>query len=675
MRAVPSGEIGHLGGLDGLRGLALTAVLVFHMWPERLPGGILGMPLFFALSGYLITRMLLAQHDAGTLSLKRFWGRRVRRLAPASLLTVTVVTVVWSLAGWWDTALRGDVLAGVAQVANWRQVATGDQYGVDEAASPLLHLWSLALEEQVYLLIPLLVLAAGGTRRAVWAFAALVGVGVVSTALHAGDATMMYYGTHVRAGEVASGALAAAMVHRFGAGRSMVGRASRRAQTWAGVLSVTFALGLLWAMRETSLSTAAYQRGGLLLAAIASSVVVAGAAACPPLARWLDVAPLAYLGQRSYGIYLFHWPLLVGLRRIWPGHAAPPWVVLVVSVLLAEMSLRWWETPIRQQRWRIAPVRLGLPAAAVLVVTALVLPTSAATTLDMAAAGRQLEVLAPPASRPVTPAPAPGVTPSSTPPPPANGSTPADAPPAEAAPVRWGIVGDSKALALALGLTTSQDPRVGLGAHLTGLGCPLGRGGRVRDGVGSLPYDAEPYCDWEANLAERVAVWGPVDVMLVYFGSWDVRQRQVDALGEGWTTFPDAAYEAWLAEEAEALERLILDGAATSVQWLTVWPDPGYGNEDRYAAYNEFVRRRAPDPSGCVGTIDLAGWLAVDDRGRWAMPDGAHTTWDPDGGTSRLVGEGFLIEAIRDAFTGSVTAGCGGAAPDRPPSPPPPGRG
>lgn len=638
-------EIGHLAGLDGLRGLAVTAVVVFHLWPQWLPAGFLGVSVFFTLSGYLITRLLLAEHEAGTASLGRFWARRVRRLAPASVATLVGVAVVWWSAGWWDATVRGDVLAGVAQVANWRQIATGDRYGVDEGASPLLHLWSLAVEEQVYVVVPLLVMAARTARRAAWVFALMLVVAAGATAVHAGDATVTYYGTHVRMGEVAAGALAAALVHGTRWARPLRGR---RSQIAVGGVVAAATTALLAAMVFTSLSTTAYSRGGLLLVAVASTMVVVGVVACAPLGRVVDVAPLRYVGQHSYGIYLVHWPVLVALRRTDLPTGVVPWVTVGLTLVLAAVSLRWWETPVRERRWGRVPVRVGVPVTATLVVAALALPAGSDVVVDVDEAQRRLDQLASPTSvaAPVTASP----------------TTAPDQPTTTAAPtprrVRWGILGDSKALALALGLASADDPRVDLGALVTGLGCPLGRGGRVRDGVGSAPYEPPPDCDWSQRLDSAVAERGSVDVMLVYFGSWDVRQRQVPALADDWSTFPDPAYEQWLADEADLLHRLVLDGVATTVQWLTVPADPAFGHDDRFAAYNDFARRRAQHPSGCVGVIDLAGWLATDERAAWALPDGIHTTWDPDGGTSRLIGEAFLLDAMVDAVTRAEAAGC-----------------
>jgi peptidoglycan/LPS O-acetylase OafA/YrhL len=648
--------MGHLVGLDGVRGLAVVAVVVFHVWPHRLPAGFLGVSLFFTLSGYLITRLLLAERHEGRLSLRAFWGRRLRRLAPASLATIGVVTAVWWAVGWWDDRVRGDVLAGVAQVANWRQIATGDRYGVDPAASPLLHLWSLAIEEQVYVVLPLLVWWVG-VRAAPWLFVGVTAVAVAGTVVHTGDVTVTYYATHVRVGEVALGALAAALVHMAG-GRTL----PRRAAAVGGAVVIASGVGLGVIMATTSLATPAYARGGLLAVAVLSTVVVAGVVAVPAVGRMVDMRPLRWLGARSYGIYLVHWPLLVGFARWGVAPWLLPWLTVAATLVVAEWSLRYLETPIRERRWRWPAVRLGVPVAAAIVVTAVWIPTPAQVLVDVEAAQRRIDELLPASTVPASTVPA---------------STVPATEPVPAAPrrTRWGVLGDSKALSLALGLAPADDPRVDLGAVVTGLGCPLGRGGRVRDSVASAPYVPLPECDWSARLDEAVAARGDVDVMLVYFGSWDVRQRQVEALGSRWVAFPDDDYQAWLQAEAAVLHDAVLGHVASTVQWMTVPTDPAFPHPERFAAFNDFVRGQAEHPSGCVGVIDLAAWFAVDDRGSWALRDGIHTTWEPDGGTSRLVGEAYLIDVIVERVRTAEAAGCRGAPPDRPLPTPLPDRG
>ena len=160
-------KIPYSAGIDGLRGLAVLAVLVFHAGPTGwLPGGFLGVSLFFTLSGYLITSLVLAEVEGtGHLSLARFWARRVRRLVPALLLMVLGVVVLARTIEL-PRSTRGELLGGLAYVANWRFLAAGTSYGATYAdQSPLLHFWSLAIEEQFYLVFPLLAVLAFSLKK------------------------------------------------------------------------------------------------------------------------------------------------------------------------------------------------------------------------------------------------------------------------------------------------------------------------------------------------------------------------------------------------------------------------------------------------------------------------------------------------------------------------------
>lgn len=387
----------HVRALDGLRGLAVLGVLAFHAEADWARGGFLGVSLFFTLSGFLITGLLLAEgHATHRVALGAFWARRARRLLPAALATVALVVVLVGLAG--DDAARrdlpGDVAATTGYVANWHQLAAGQSYGeLFEAPSPLLHTWSLSIEEQAYVVLPLLVVGAGavgagagatgaaGARRAVRRrVAAVLGalavasVGIGALGLVGGDRA--YYGTDARAAELLLGALLACAL----AGRRLDDpfrcAATGRLLRVAGPVALVAVL-LSWGLVDQR--SAWLARGGLAAHALVACVVIA-AALVPgaPLTRALGSRPLVAAGLVSYGLYLYHWPLFWWLSPERTGLDGPALLTvrLVATASLALASYRWLEQPIRAG-WRPRPpvATLAIGTTAVLVLAALAVPT------------------------------------------------------------------------------------------------------------------------------------------------------------------------------------------------------------------------------------------------------------------------------------------------------------
>ncbi|HEX7095115.1 MAG TPA: acyltransferase family protein [Acidimicrobiales bacterium] len=360
--------------LDGLRGVAVAAVVVYHVWPQWLPGGYLGVSVFFTLSGFLITTLLLEEwRRDGSVDARRFWARRARRLIPAAVVALALAVAITAVAG--DPhqlrEIDGDVTAAAAYVANWRFVALGAAYGVAYLEpSPLLHTWSLAIEEQFYLLLGLVafLLARRARTLAPWvAVVALIAIGSVASGLWIEAARgvaghdRIYFGTDTRAFELAAGMGLALLVHAHGA------PSSRRLH---GALSVvgTIALGgLVLAATQVDTRAAFVRQGGLWLIALASATTVAAVVRPGPLARLLSATPLVGLGVISYGVYLYHWPLLTLLDEERTHLDGVPLGLLqiAVSVALAALSYRYLEEPIRRQRWNVPITRLAPAAASV----------------------------------------------------------------------------------------------------------------------------------------------------------------------------------------------------------------------------------------------------------------------------------------------------------------------
>lgn len=397
MKTASSGRVTVMPALDGLRALAVLAVIGYHGAVGWLGGGYYGVDAFLVLSGFLITTLLVAEWDAsGGISLTAFWARRARRLIPALLLMLSgVAVVVGFFPGVLSTThLFSDALASIFYVANWHLAAEHASYfSAYQAQSPLLHTWTLAIEEQFYVLWPLVILAVAGSgpvarrlgtrSRKLGALLSLSVAGALASAawmahlVPAGDAdpSRAYYGTDTRAQGLLIGAALAIVCALWGPIRTAAGR---QALGLVGV-SGAIGIGLMWD-RVPETSSLAFH-GGFLLVSLACAAVVAAAARVPasPAGLVLGLRPLRYLGRISYGMYLWYWPVLLIMTGARTGVRGYPLLGLrlVVIVGIASASYRWVETPIRRgalSGWR---ARVALPAAAGTAALGMLVATSA----------------------------------------------------------------------------------------------------------------------------------------------------------------------------------------------------------------------------------------------------------------------------------------------------------
>jgi peptidoglycan/LPS O-acetylase OafA/YrhL len=344
-------------GLDGVRALAVLIVIGFHEGASGLPGGFLGVDIFFVLSGFLITDLLVARYDrTGRLDLAGFWTRRARRLLPALAVMLVVVTAAAAvIEPGQEASLRLALLAAGTYTSNWYQILHHVSYfaaaGQAGAPPPLDHLWSLAIEEQFYLVWPLIVwcvIARLATRRARVA-CALTGAAVSALVMTiqytpGGDPSAVYYGTDTHASALLIGA-ALALARPLRALTAIPAAHSRRLDT-GGIAGLVV---LAWAAGHFSGSDPAVYPMGLLLAAFGAAGLVAAAAGHGVIAALTNWPPLRWVGVRSYGIYLWHWPVIAFGTALAGPRASSAWLWLVetgVTIGLASASWRYIETPI-----------------------------------------------------------------------------------------------------------------------------------------------------------------------------------------------------------------------------------------------------------------------------------------------------------------------------------------
>ncbi|MCL1599267.1 MAG: acyltransferase, partial [Actinomycetia bacterium] len=366
---VPPERLPYMRGLDGLRAIAVMAVVFYHADFTWATGGFLGVEVFFVISGYLITSLLLVEWlRCGTIDLRNFWLRRARRLLPAVVTLLTVVSIA-SILVYRDALNRllGDVVAAMTYVTNWFFIFRQESYFEAFGRPPLLrHLWSLGVEEQFYVLWPLIftfglaILGRGRSqKRTLKRFGILVATGVAaSTALMFllytpyEDPSRVYYGTDTRATGILIGVLLALvwMPWKLPENVARPTRASIDTMGWISIGVLAYILGNLSEFAPN------LYRGGFLLTSLVTAVAIA--ATVHPgasLGRVLDNTVMRWIGTRSYGIYLWHWPIFMILRPGFdvPWAVAPTFAVrLALTFTISELSYRYIEAPIRHNGFR-----------------------------------------------------------------------------------------------------------------------------------------------------------------------------------------------------------------------------------------------------------------------------------------------------------------------------------
>ncbi|MEZ5141958.1 MAG: acyltransferase family protein [Acidimicrobiales bacterium] len=669
MDADASRTLRYMPALDGLRGLAVLGVIAFHA--GHLRGGYLGVDLFFVLSGFLITSLLLVEHGVtGRIGFGHFWGRRARRLLPALLLVLAFVALyalVWATPPELER-IRGDGLATLFYVANWHAIAgNGSYWAMFSEPSPLQHTWSLAIEEQFYLLWPFVVVGVlvwlrRSPKVLFWVCvggAAASALSLVVRYVPGTDPSRLYYGTDTRIAAILLGAALGASGHVWGP------VTSRRGRWWlegAGLVGVAV---LVWAWCTVDGQDATLYRGGLLACGVAATAVIAAAShpEAGPIARILGWAPLVAAGIISYGLYLWHWPIFVLIspdRTGWPE----PMVLtarLAVTLAVAVASYLLVEKPIRRGRLATRPALILAPTAAVVVAVALVLttvpPSGGPSQQDVAAA-----LVAGAGAGPGEAAP-PTTAPTTTPGPDTEGSPPSTAPPTTKAgrpvarataelghPPKVLVFGDSVAFSIAAGIVPVEQT---LGVDVESkaiIACGVARGnGRVKLPDGTISTEIAECHDWEGRWGGAIDTFRP-DLVLLVVGWAGNTQRDLDGV---WRGPCDPVFDPWYANEVrDALRILTSRGTPVAMTTAPYYEGPKAvpDNDAKIDCLNRIYRTAVAETPG-VTLVDLAAYICPDGRcrteenGITLRPDGLHF----DGPAGTLVGAWLLDRGLEAA--------------------------
>jgi peptidoglycan/LPS O-acetylase OafA/YrhL len=594
----PGLTFGYRPALDGLRAVAVGAVVAYHLGYGWARGGFLGVDTFFVLSGYLITSLLLVEFGgSGRINLRAFWARRARRLLPALFVVLAVVSL-WVGLTWPSDQLgtvRGDGLATLFYGANWRFVLTGQSYfALVSLPSPFRHAWSLAIEEQFYLVWPLIVFAClrlGRGRTRVLATACVLG-SIASIVLMAVvydplDPSRSYYGTDTRAHALLIGALLAIALRRWAtltsgapdartAPRSVGARVGGVVLACSGVVAAGICLVAFGSISDKS---SMMYRGGFALFALAVAGVIASVVSPgpSPVRRLLALPPLVWVGRISYGVYLWHWPVQLAMtpQRVGVDGAALDLLRVGATLAIATVSFYAVEMPIRRGVFGRRLRRVLLPVAAGGVATVVLATTAGATAapaylrgggtqgIDQALARVKASARrSPPASTTTT---APTTVPTTVP-----AAPTAPAPPVPTVttppPRRLLAVGDSLMSSLLPGLKTTARVR---GIYLQSVAVP---GCGLFTGEPLAPDDS--HLSWAAgcgNLMVRLQTESVQEYrpdVVVWLSSWETADRIVDGTQFQMDSPPGIQMTLQLIDEA--VSRLTSTGAR--VAFLTIAP-------------------------------------------------------------------------------------------------------
>jgi peptidoglycan/LPS O-acetylase OafA/YrhL len=643
-------RLAYLPALDGVRAFAVIAVMIYHGGPFFAPGGFMGVDTFFVLSGFLITSLLVGEwRETLTIKLGAFWARRARRLLPALFMMLIFVAILASVILPKGTypSLRLDALATLLYVSNWHFVLVGTNYfNETSTASPLIHTWSLAVEEQFYLVWPLVVLGIMRLTRnlrvllyvcCAAALASAVEMFVLS--LHAVSFNRMYLGTDTRAQCLFIGA-ALAVVLAMATQRGRDAAAGHpelwkppgsRAKAICGLAGLVGAAASLAIWVSTSTTSTFPYRGGFFLIGLATAGIIVAIVGAPrsPVPRFLSLAPIRYIGRISYGLYIWHWPIFIWMNHAMAGTTGAPlfFTKLAVTFAVSVASYHLVELPIRQGSFlRQGRAWIAAPSGVAVVLIALVAATAGV-------------------SGPATAVGTPTTTSTSS----SAVATTTPTTAVAAPPVRVLLFGDSVALTLGEGLAdASMEAKYNYVLSDKGiLGCGVVFGPEVelmgaRDSTPAAcngtpfkpgtPVNQQP---WPYQWLNAMSVVQP-NVVVLLAGRWEVVNREY--LGQ-WTNILNPTYAAYVKHQLELTSELVNATGARMV-FLTAacndegeqpdgapWPED---NPARIAIYNRLVREVAAEHPATDSVVDLHAAVCPDGKYS-ATKDGVQIRTPNDG--------------------------------------------
>lgn len=408
-------RIRRVSAIDGLRGLAVLVVVIYHFFGSLAPGGFMGVDMFFVLSGFLITSLLIRERAAmGRVDLKQFWLRRARRIFPAAMAVLVLTTAIAGLVqGDAAVGLKSQFFGTIFFANNWVQIAGSQSYFADSGVQIFAHYWSLAVEEQFYVIFPLIFVlfsrfGSGWLKVVVSTLAIASFLWMLALYDPQADPTRVYYGTDTHSFGLLLGVLLACVTTT----KVSDPHADSWPMAWAnknkalistiGMIALVGLIVMVAVVPDTSVFT---YRGGLLLASILTMILLATLLCETGPAHWLmNRYELRWLGERSFSIYLWHWPVIVIIKQLvynnklgWSDWAIGIMAV-VISLPLSHFSYEWIETPIRRKGylkvWKMSKIRYKAVVAAIAGLSCLTAGAAVASSVNETALQQDLTILA-----------------------------------------------------------------------------------------------------------------------------------------------------------------------------------------------------------------------------------------------------------------------------------------